>query len=127
MADQSKPASSPISNELTELLAYLTPRERDELDRLLKAKSKWELLPGPQTEAAETPAFETLYGGEAGGGKTELIAWLAIHRQHHSLVLRRSFPELGRTLIPRMLEKYPNPRFYNQTDHVWRLPRGQRI
>jgi len=95
--------------------------------KLLRAKRKWELLPGPQTEAAQSPAFEILYGGEAGGGKTELIAWLAKNEHHRALVLRRSFPELERTLIPRMLEKYPDPRLYNLANHVWRFPEGKRI
>lgn len=106
---------------------FLKPHELAELDRLLRAKAKWELFPGPQTQAAETEAFETLYGGEAGGGKTELIAYLAKYEHHCSLVLRRSFPELERTLIPRMLERYPDPRYYNQSAHIWRFKRGQRI
>lgn len=125
--EQPHTSPSPSPSELSELLNFLTPREREEVDKLLLTPATWELLPGPQVEAADTLAFETLFGGEPGGGKTEVIAWLAKNRHHHSLVLRRSFPELERTLIPRMLEKYPEPKYYNRADHVWRLPDGQRI
>lgn len=114
-------------SELALILSRLTGPELQKLDRILGAPAKWELLPGPQTEAAKTEAFETLYGGQAGGGKTELIAWVARHQHFSSLVLRRSFPELGRTLIPRMLEKYAEPKRYNQQDHIWRWPDGRRI
>jgi hypothetical protein len=117
----------PSPSELQDLLRYSTPSEREQIDRLLRAKATWELLPGPQTQAARTEAFETLFGGQAGGGKSEAIAWLALNEHHHSLVLRRSFPELERTLIPRMLEKYPSPQHYNQANHVWRFPGGKRI
>lgn len=95
--------------------------------QLRKSSTNWTLLPGPQIEAADTLAFETLYGGEAGGGKSELVAWLARHRHRNSLVLRRTFPELKRTLIPRALTRYGDPRYYNISEHVWRWPSGQRI
>lgn len=120
--------SLPSPSELQDLLKFSTPSEREQIDRLLRAKAKWELIPGPQTQAARTEAFETLYGGEPGGGKTELIAWLAKHEHHRALVLRRTFPELERTLILRMLEKFgDDAKFYNRSDHVYRFPSGQRI
>jgi hypothetical protein len=37
----------------------------------------WEPHPGPQTEFLQSDAYEVLYGGAAGGGKTDcLMAWL---------------------------------------------------
>jgi hypothetical protein len=109
-----------------ELPPYLTEREKEELDRLLRAPRKWELLPGPQSDAANSEAFELLYGGEPGGGKTELIAYLARFKQQVSLVLRKSFAQHERTLIPRMLMRYGDSRFYNFSKHLWRWPSEDR-
>ena len=71
-------------------------------------------------------AFETLYGGAAGGGKSDLLLGLAFLRHRRVLLLRRTFPDLERSLIVRSLELYGSPDCYNQTKHVWKLP-GLRI
>ena len=51
---------------------------------------------------------EILYGGSAGGGKSEWLIEHVLrlslrHANHHALVLRSSFPELRRTLIRRSI------------------------
>jgi len=117
----------PTQNELRALLPYLNSQERAELDLLLSAPTKWELLPGPQTQAANSPAFETLYGGSAGGGKSELLLWIARHRHRNSLILRRSFPMLERHFIPKSLERFGSPSQYNVSKHTWNLEDGCRI
>lgn len=121
-------ANLPSQSELLGLLPYLKPEEVAEIDKLLRAKTKWELNPGPQIQAASTDAFETLYGGGRGGGKTELLAWIARKQQRRSLIIRRTFPALESTLIPRMLERYEGEQqYYNRSDHIWRFPDGKRI
>jgi len=49
--------------------------------------------PGPQTEAYFSPADEVFYGGQAGGGKTDLLLGLAFTQHKHSLILRRTNTE----------------------------------
>lgn len=51
-------------------------------------------LPGPQTEALNSPADELLYGGSAGGGKSLLLLGAAATRHKRSLILRRQGVEL---------------------------------
>jgi hypothetical protein len=93
------------------------------------AKHRLDWTPLPKQRAAlESPAFETLYGGAAGSGKSEMLVALA--RLHHqsALLLRRTFPDLERSLIVRSLDMYGDPARYNAGKHVWRWDgEGQRI
>lgn len=49
----------------------------------------WTPLPGPQTQAYESEAFITGYGGAAGGGKSLLEIGLAVTKHRKSIVFRR--------------------------------------
>ena len=84
-------------------------------------------LSGPQTEAFHCTAFETLYGGAAGSGKSHLLLGLAKLRHTSALLLRRTFSQLEDTLILKSREMYGDPGFYNSSKHVWDFLDGQRI
>lgn len=104
-------------------LTRLTPAEQDELNQLLESYV-WFPHPAnkPQVEAYFCQAFETLYGGAAGGGKSDLLLGLARTQHNRSLLLRRTFPDLERSLISRSMEFYGDPKHnYNGGKHVWQI------
>ena len=104
------------------------------LDQLLKewdtltAGLVWQPHPAnrPQVQAYLSDAFETLYGGAAGGGKSDLGLGLARTMHERSLLLRRTFPDLERSLISRSLEFFGDRKYYNGSKHVWNID-GRRV
>ncbi|MBM9467253.1 terminase large subunit domain-containing protein [Nakamurella leprariae] len=92
-------------------------------------------VPEPPQHAAHQAydAKELLYGGAAGGGKTEFLIAAAVFLALRipgsaSIIFRRTFPDLKRTIIPRMLAKIPKTvATYHHTDHTWTFKNGSTI
>ena len=82
--------------EYIERLTALPPTARTQAIKQARAGTSgflWVPNPGPQTAAYFSEADETLYGGEAGGGKSDLIIGLSLSAHQRSLVLRRTNKE----------------------------------
>ena len=79
------------------------------------------------------PEYEALYGGAAGGGKSDALlaeALRQVHIPHYRAILfRKTYPQLSE-LIDRSREIY-SPAFprakYNDSKHVWIFPSGATI
>lgn len=111
------------ADELTELLAYLTPEEQAELDKLLTVGVQpWLPLPGPQTMAYYSEADIVGFGGAAGGGKTDLACGKTITRQRKAMILRRVGTELT-GIVDRLEEMLGGKDGYNGKDNIWRKKR----
>lgn len=92
----------------------------------------WQPQP-KQTAFMQRPEFEALYGGSAGGGKSDALVAEALRQvqfpYYKGLILRKSYPQLSE-LIDKSLLIYPRAypgATYNSTAHTWTFPSGARI
>lgn len=111
---------------MARLLPHLTPRELAELDRLLDDGQAWHELPGPQVLAFESAADELFYGGQAGGGKSDLLLGLAGTAHRNSIIFRREYTQLN-DLVERSFAVYGDRGKFNWNALQWRLRDGRRI
>ena len=71
----------------------------------------WVPQPGPQTEAFHSPADVLFYGGQAGGGKTDLLLGLALTAHKRSILFRREYEQL-KGIIDRSIDIIGNRNDY---------------
>ncbi|HWG75565.1 MAG TPA: terminase family protein [Steroidobacteraceae bacterium] len=91
-----------------------------------------------QCEFLSAPEDEVLYGGAAGGGKSDALVVDALGLQqgaisnpnYRALILRQTFPQL-RKLLDRTMALYPRvvpgAEFYDRPWSEWRMPSGAKI
>ena len=87
-----------------------------------------------QLAAMMAPQGEVLYGGAAGGGKTDALLMCALqyseHPNYRGIIFRRTYPQLAQAggLIERSREwltgKGPT---YNATERCWTFPAGGKL
>ena len=90
----------------------------------------------PQARQAEFLArgeYEALYGGAAGGGKSEAAVMLPLLQvgipHFRALILRKTYPQLSE-LIDKSRAYYPRAfpgAKYNESRHYWQFPSGAKV
>lgn len=89
-------ATAILDEILTRMGALPSAARQDLREEAMAATAhlKWIPSPGPQTEAYYSEADELLFGGEPGGGKSQLILGLAFNRHRQSMIFRREYSDL---------------------------------
>lgn len=121
--------SAEILKALLDEFTRLDEPGRKELAKVAMGATKgmaWVPNPGPQAMAAMSEADELFYGGQAGGGKTDLAIGLALTQHKRSLLLRRINRDAVK-LVPRIEEIVGSRSGWNGQDRVWRLGDGRQI
>lgn len=87
------------------LIGGMSGDDRKALGKLVSGElaKKWQPNPGPQTMAMNSLADELLYGGQGGGGKSELLLGLAFTTHKRTLIIRRQYTDL-RALTERAVQ-----------------------
>lgn len=101
------------------------------------APDAWAPHKGPQERFLSLGCFEALYGGAAGGGKSDAVLIAAVlpvirrkqyGRAYLALLLRRTFPELETSLIRRSHELYPKlGGVWREDKKTWKFPLGEAV
>ncbi|MGH8276177.1 MAG: terminase, partial [Steroidobacteraceae bacterium] len=108
--------------ELVEKLKPMPAGLRTKLEAEAHAKTaalRWLPNPGPQTLAYYSEADELYYGGEAGGGKSDLLVGLAINC-HRRAAIFREFKDDARKLGQRLCEVVGSTAGWNDQMSRWR-------
>lgn len=108
---------------LDALWEVATEEEREEIKRLLDndlSAHIWRAQVGRQSEAADSLAFVTGYGGAAGGGKSDLICGLALTDHQRAAVFRREKTQTE-GIIQRLTEILGSTDGYNSQKSAWRV------
>lgn len=103
------------------------PSNVSAVSQILAGQTLWVPQNEPQWFALLTDADELFYGGQAGGGKSDLLLGLGVIAHEKTIIFRREFAQLT-ALIERSRELLVQVARYNGQEHIWRdIPGGRTL
>lgn len=93
----------------------------------------WSVNPGPQSRFLGSTAYEALYGGAAGGGKTDALLISALlyadRPTYNAILFRKTYPEVKEALVKRSWSLYPHMggEYVGSPYPEWTFPSGAHI
>lgn len=113
--------------ELLDRVKALPAAAFEKLEAVAVATDRpWFPNAGPQTQAYFCEADELFYGGQAGGGKSDLLIGLGLTEHRDSLILRRLSND-AKSLAKRARKVAPRRSSYNGQDKVLVTPQGRSL
>lgn len=114
-----------LLDELLERFEEQTPEAKAEITKRIEQTKRqegllWAPNPGPQTDAYFSDADILLYGGQAGGGKSQLLLGWGINEASVGIVFRRELTQTDG--LEAEGKKIVGNRGWNGQDHEWTLP-----
>jgi hypothetical protein len=99
----------------------LAPESEAEIDGITVEEryAPWSPNPGPQTGAYLSKADLLLYGGAAGGGKSDLLLGLALTRHTNSVIFRRALVDFS-GVEQRLLQIAGSRHGWRSDKRIWR-------
>lgn len=119
-----------MATVLDDLLARVGGLPQEKVADLIEASRsldfRWTPNPGPQTDAYFSAADILLYGGQAGGGKTDLLVGLACQEHQRSIIFRRESSQTDGIIAAgkRIIGESAG---YNGQDLEWTWPDGKSL
>jgi hypothetical protein len=108
-------------DEIKGLWEYLTPDEQIYFHSVVLNDGKlWRPLPGPQTAALRSKADIIGFGGQAGGGKSDLLAGAALMNHERAVIFRKEKVQTE-AFIQRFEEIIGSRNGYNSMKGIWRF------
>jgi len=125
------------AEDMSEFYDLMSDEEREQMDKLILEDiqaTPWIPMidknnparPTPQQQAFDSKADILLYGGAAGGGKSSLIAGLAMTVHKRSVIYRREKTDLS-ALVDEVLSIHGSDKGWNGQKNTLRLPGNRSV
>ncbi len=118
--------SLPTVEELEAMIRSGKVDTKELVEKISPEFAVWAPQDGPQSRAYFSEADELLYGGAAGGGKTDLLLGLAFTAHQRSIIFRNQSTDLS-SLFERALEIVPNPLKKDMSVKSLTTPDGRKL
>lgn len=117
-----------LLDELLERIQEKPPSVRKQIAKDVRRATRsmlWVPNPGPQTDAYLSDADILLYGGQAGGGKSNLELGWGVNEAQTGIIFRRELTQTDG--LEADGKKIIGERCWNGSDHEWTLPDGRTL